>query len=233
MNIDCLFKDLNMMQISDSFFPTGLYANSNGLEYVFANNKNFSFDHLIDFISVSIKQLIGPCDCIVLSNAFNYAKTSRYTHVKDMDSICVSMKTIKETRETSIRSGIQLIKCVRGFLCNDKILNQYYDDIDKNIVSGVYPVSFALCCNALGIKKEQSLLMFLHGFVISIVGAALRLGMIDHFESQKIIHYLKPLLVDIARKYSGKSIIDIWQFSPQLDINQMNHEQMNSKMFIT
>ena len=39
MSIEDMHQDLAMMQISDSFFPTGLYANSNGLESIFQNNK--------------------------------------------------------------------------------------------------------------------------------------------------------------------------------------------------
>jgi len=75
--------------------------------------------------------------------------------------------------------------------------------------------------------------MLLYGFVASNVGAALRLGMIQHFESQKIIHYLKPLIVKVAKENSNKTIAEMWQFFPQIEIYQMSHEKMDSKMFIT
>jgi urease accessory protein len=75
--------------------------------------------------------------------------------------------------------------------------------------------------------------MLLYGFVVSNVGAALRLGMIQHFEGQKIIHNLKPLMTKIVKENSNKAIEEMWQFSPQIEINQMSHEEMDSKMFIT
>ena len=35
---DFIFEDdVSLLQLSDSFFPTGLYANSNGLELLFYN----------------------------------------------------------------------------------------------------------------------------------------------------------------------------------------------------
>ena len=37
MNTD--FSDLSLLQLSDSFFPTGLYTMSNGLETVFSEKK--------------------------------------------------------------------------------------------------------------------------------------------------------------------------------------------------
>ena len=34
------FSDMSMMQLSDSFFPTGLYTMSSGLETLFDEKKN-------------------------------------------------------------------------------------------------------------------------------------------------------------------------------------------------
>ena len=39
MNTDEINEELAVMQLSDSFFPTGLYATSNGLEFLFSNNE--------------------------------------------------------------------------------------------------------------------------------------------------------------------------------------------------
>jgi len=94
-------------------------------------------------------------------------------------------------------------------------------------------VAFAVCCNALEIKKEKAMAMMLYGFTVGIVGAALRLGIIQHFEGQKIIHSLKPIISQTIKEYSNKSLLEMWQFAPQVDITQMSHEKMDSKMFIT
>ena len=233
MIIDDLSKELDIMQLSDSFFPTGLFTTSNGLENLFLNKKITTANELIEFNRVSLEQQLGPSDCIALANAYDFAKSSNYEQIKELDSICSSIRTIKETREASFRSGIQLTRCVKEFQNNDKLLNWYYDEIQNGNVTGVYPISFAICCNALGIRKEQSMLMLLYGFVVSNVGAALRLGMIQHFEGQKIIHNLKPLMTKIVKENLSKTIEEMWQFSPQIEINQMSHEEMDSKMFIT
>ncbi len=94
-------------------------------------------------------------------------------------------------------------------------------------------MAFAISCNALKIKKEKSMTMFLYGFTVGIVGAALRLGLIHHFEGQKIIHSIKPIISKTIKEYSNKSLFEMWQFAPQVDIVQMSHEKMDSKMFIT
>lgn len=231
--VDELKKELDMMQLSDSFFPTGLFATSSGLENMFLNKKVTTVGELAEFNRTCLEQQVGPGDCVVLTNTIELCASESYGKIREADALCSAMKPIREIREASSRSGIQLARCVKEFQGEDKVLNWYWQEIQNNRVIGVYPVSFAVCCNALGITKERASLMMLYGFVASTAGAALRLGMIEHFESQKMIHELKPLILKITRESSVKSLEDIWQFSPQIEINQMSHEERDSKMFIT
>ncbi|MBL7001466.1 MAG: urease accessory protein [Nitrosopumilus sp.] len=233
MNIDEIEQELGVMQLSDSFFPTGLFATSNGLEFLFTKKKIQGMIDVVEIIKINILQQIGPSDCVVLVNAFDSACKQDFNKIIEADSIGFSSKSIKEIRDASIRSGIQLIKCVSEFVKDDEILNQYKENIIKNKIHGVFPVAFAICCNALKIKKEKSMVMILYGFTVASVGAALRLGLIQHFEGQKIIHGIKPIISQTIKEYSNKSLDEIWQFAPQVDIVQMSHEKMDSKMFIT
>jgi len=233
MNTDEMEQELGVMQLSDSFFPTGIFATSNGLEFLFTEKKIQGMTDLIEMIRTNIIQQIGPSDCVALANAFDSASKHDFDKVCEVDNIVFATKLIKEIRNASVRSGVQLIKCVSEFVKDDEILNQYKNNIIKNKSYGIFPVAFAICCNALKIKKEKSMMMFLYGFTVGIVGAALRLGLIHHFEGQKIIHSIKPIISKTVKEYSNKSLFEIWQFTPQIDIVQMSHEKMDSKMFIT
>ena len=233
MSIEEIEQELGVMQLSDSFFPTGIFATSNGLEFLFTEKRIQGMIDLIEIIETTINQQIGPSDCVALANVIDEANKNNFDEVIEADNIVFATKPIKEIRNASVRSGVQLIKCVSEFVNDNKILNQYQDNITKNKAHGVYPVAFAVCCNALEIKKEKSMAMMLYGFTVGIVGAALRLGLIQHFEGQKIIHSLKPIISQAIKEYSNKSLLEMWQFAPQVDITQMSHEKMDSKMFIT
>jgi len=232
MSIEEMHQDLAMMQISDSFFPTGLYANSNGLESIFQNNKKITDLEIIGIIETQLKQQIGPTDLIVMENALKFASNKEFDKILELDMKINSIKNIKEVREASKRSGIQLARCVNEFV-NDEILEKYLEFYKKGMVNGAYSVSFGLCANAFGIKPQKAGLMFLYGFIVSVVGAASRMGITQHYQSQKIIHDLKPLISKIVTESLDKSTNDIWQFAPHLEILQMHHEKMDSKMFIT
>ncbi len=232
MSIEDMHNDLAMMQLSDSFFPTGLYANSNGLEIIFQNNKKITEIEIIQIIQTQLKQQVCPADLIVMINALKFANLKEFEKILEIDEKINSMKNIKETRDASRRSGIQLAKCVNEFL-NDEILEKYIVFSKKGIISGAYCVSFGLCASALKLNSQKASLMFLYGFITSIVGAASRMGIIDHIQSQKIIHKLKPVITQMVTENLDKSAKDIWQFAPHFEILQMHHEKIDSKMFIT
>ena len=71
MNIDEIEQELGVMQLSDSFFPTGIFATSNGLEFLFTEKKIKGMIDLIEMIRINIIQQIGPSDCVALANAFD------------------------------------------------------------------------------------------------------------------------------------------------------------------
>lgn len=225
-------EDISILQISDSFFPTGLYATSSGLEAL-SQLKKLKGKDIAEFIATYLIQVIGPSDCTALGNAYQSCKRRDMTSLLHTDESLYYMRLIEETRTASARSGNQLLKCVNTFAENKKMLKRYQNAISNGNATGVYPVSFGVVTASLNIPKKKAGLIYLYGFAVSIVGAALRLGILQHFEGQKVIHYLRPVILQSVLDNIDKPISSMWQFAPGLDILQMKHEDMSSKMFIT
>ena len=230
MNTDS--SNLSLMQLSDSFFPSGLYTMSNGLETFFDEKRVSSQNDISDFLEIILEQQLGPADSVALSNAYDCAKNDDILGIIKCDNILNSMKLIQESRAASCRAGSQMIKCISAIFSND-LLKTYSEKISKNESSGTHPVVLGVCSFVMGVKKEQTKQMMMYGFCVSVTGAALRLGIIDHIQSQKILHEIKPKIQEILEKFSNTKIDDCWQFSPKYDLIQMTHENKFSKMFIT
>ena len=230
MNTD--FSELTLMQLSDSFFPSGLYTLSNGLETIFDEKRASSEGDVYDFLEVTLEQQLGPADSVALSNAYDCAKSKDISGIIRCDNVLYSMKLIQESRAASCRAGSQMLKCIVA-ISSDNLLKSYSEKISKNDSPGTHPVVAGVCSFAMGIKKEQARQMMMYGFCVSTTGAALRLGMIDHIQSQKILHKIKPKIQQTLEKFVDTKINDCWQFSPQYDLIQMTHENKFSKMFIT
>ena len=232
MDIDLNEKEISILQISDSFFPTGLYATSSGLEALSQTKKLKSKD-IFQFISMQLQQVMGPSDCTAMGSAYESCKKNDIVSLLDADESLYHMKLVEETRIASTRSGNQLLKCVSTFTKNKKMLKQYQIAIRKGKATGVYAVSFGVVTSALNIPKRKAGVMLLYGLTVSIVGAAMRLGILEHFDGQKIIHELGPGILYAVSENIDRPISSMWQFAPNLDILQMKHETLNSKMFIT
>ena len=97
-------------------------------------------------------------------------------------------------------------------------MNGYQEAIKDKRASGVYPVALAVCSNALGISKYKAGLMMLYGFSVSMVGVACRLGMLQHFDGQRIIHELKPSISETVEKNINRPLTSMWQFAPDKEI---------------
>jgi len=232
MDTEIIDKDISLLQMSDSFFPTGLYATSNGLEAL-SQVKRLKNKDISKFISIYLQQVVGPSDCTALGNAYESCKKRDLASLIKADQSVYFMRLIEETRNASVRSGIQLLKCVGTFSKHKKMLKDYQSAISTGKATGVYPVSLGVATCSLDIPKNKAGLILLYGFTISVIGAALRLGVLQHFDGQKIIHELRPVILESVLKNIDRSISSIWQFAPGLDIVQMKHEMMSSKMFIT
>ncbi|MRN60928.1 MAG: urease accessory protein, partial [Nitrosopumilales archaeon] len=190
-------------------------------------------DQLRDLIKVYLEHQIGPADCSALGNSYEHIQRNDLQKLVEVDNMIFSMKLIEEVRNASTRSGTQVLRCVSSFRTDNSIMNGYQEAVKDKRASGVYPVALAVCSNALGISKYKAGLMMLYGFSVSMVGAALRLGVLQHFDGQRIIHELKPSISETVEKNIDRPLTSMWQFAPDIDILQMAHERMSSKMFIT
>ena len=225
--------EISMLQLSDSFFPSGMYTTSGGLEALYYSNRKITADQLRDLIKVYLEHQIGPADCSALGNSYEHIQRKDLERLVEVDNIIFSMKLIEEVRNASTRSGTQVLRCVSSFRTDNSIMNGYQQAVKDKRASGVYPVALAVCSNALGISKYKAGLMMLYGFSVSMVGAALRLGVLQHFDGQRIIHELKPTISETVEKNIDRPLTSMWQFAPDIDILQIAHERMSSKMFIT
>ena len=232
INIEIGNEDVSLLQMSDSFFPTGLYATSSGLEAL-SQVKKLNSKDIFHYISTYLKQVVGPSDCAALGNAYESCMKKDLTALLNVDESLYSMRLIEATRSASVRSGSQLLKCVSTFVKDKKMLKDYQKAVSNGNATGIYPVSLGVASWSLDISKNKAGLILLYGFTVSVIGAALRLGILQHYDGQKIIHELRPVILKSVLDNIDRSISNIWQFAPGFDILQMKHEAMSSKMFIT
>ena len=221
--------EFHLMQLADSFFPSGMFGLSGGLESFVKSGRVKSRNDVLRFIRQQIKFQLVPCDCTVLSAVMHSAKKDDVAGAVEADNRCYSMKLVREVRTASARSGRQLLNCLVN-MTNDRFAKKFYAKVEAKESAGTYPACLAVATSALCIPQKSALRMMLYSYCASIVGSAVRLGLITHIEGQSI---LTQLARDVNSAKPAKNINELWQLTPLAEILQMQHEQDDLRMFIT
>jgi urease accessory protein len=233
MNTD---HEFFLMQLADSFFPSGMFGLSNGLESLAKHNRIKNGQDVLNFIEQQLEFQLVPCDCVIFLTARESAKNENLDELVEADNRFYSMKLIREVRSTSIRSGSQILNCIIHMTIDtkkNKIANEFQQKIMSNETVGTYPVCMGIAANLLDIPTESGIRMILYSYSQSVIAAAIRLGIIEHISGQKILTVLSSKINAVSKNIKKESLNNLWQLTPLTDIFQMIHEHDSSKMFIT
>ena len=231
-------KEFQIMQLADSSFPSGMFSMSGGLESLSHYNIITNWKQVHEFILEQIEFQLIPCDCSILRITMDAVKKNDILQILSIDNKFYSMKLTKDVRNSLVRSGKQVFNCLMHTEddSNQKnnFLKQFKIKIDANETPCTYPVALGVYAQCLDISLESAMKILLYSFCSSVTSAAIRLGIIQHLDSQKILGLMaEPVNTFVANKIKEDNITDIWQFTPMTEIHQMFHEHNDSRMFIT
>jgi urease accessory protein len=221
--------EFHMMQLADSLFPSGTFGLSGGLESFVKSGRIKDVKGVLAFIRLQIKFQVLPCDCTILQTCFTAASQGNLSGIVEADSRYFSLKLVSEVRMASTRSGTQLLRTLVGITKNS-FARKFQSKVVKGKSPGTYPACLAVAAFAFHVPKESAVRMLLYSYCASIVGSAIRMGIISHFEGQEI---LANLASDVNSSEPSQYLHEIWQLNPLSEILQMRHEQDEFRMFIT
>ena len=222
-------QKLTLIQLADSFFPSGTYTFSHGLEALVQQNQIQSED-IVTFLRILLHNQIATCDLVALIHAHRASTVDNIEAIEQVETQLYARTLIETTRKTQIQSGRALLMVAQSTwehpqlsaLDRQRALNQFYC---------LHPIVFGVVGNIAGLTVTDTALAFLHGFVTGILGAAIRLGSMGHLQAQQI---LLQLASDIEQAYSTASSMDIdrmWSCMPAIALAQMRHSKLSSRLF--
>ena len=112
--------EFHLMQLSDSFFPSGMFSMSGGLESLVLHKKIVNWQDVQNFIKEQVDFQLIPSDCTVLSITIDAMRNGDVGKVVNIDNKYYSMKLAKEVRNSSVRSGKQVLNCLKHMIDNNK-----------------------------------------------------------------------------------------------------------------
>jgi urease accessory protein len=222
---------LSALQLSDTFFPTGLYTLSHGFE-AFVQAGLAAKSNLEELLRDYLESVLGPADGVGLSHAHRAIEGGDLGRLLEVDRRLGALKLVREAREASRRVGRRIL-ATAVTLTPNRLLAEYRAAADGGAAPGNAAVALGAVAAALGIPRRDAVLIELYTFTTSILGAAMRLIRLDHEEAQVILGRLKPLMVRVSEENMDKALEEMRSFAPLIDIMGMAHERATIRMFIS
>ena len=221
---------LAALQLADSFFPTGMYAHSHGLEPMAARGLVATAEDVEEFLVKQLTWSVAPSDGVALLNAHAAAGNGDLELLKRIDHLLCSMKLPSELRAASGQLGRRLL-AETGPFESSPIHAEYAAAVSRQECPGNGAVALGLIAYASNISAEQAFLVFCHGHAVSVLGAAMRLLQMSHIDAQAVLRRLHPRLAETVHEIRGRPWEEMTSFSPALDVMSMAHENDDLRLF--
>lgn len=225
-----VIQQLTLMQLSDSFFPSGSFTLSHGLEALVQEGQLHLSQDLQIFLRLLLLNKIGPTDVVALIHAYRGSTQGNLEAVREADAQLFAQTLIEKTREMGRKSGRALLMVASQTWPNSQ-LETLEKDAANGKIYGLHPVIFAVVGQVAGLSEENTVLAFLQSFVTGLLGAAIRLNVVGHLQAQKILLQLAP---DIESTYSIAAQLKLeqmWSCTPAIDLAQMRHQKLAYRSF--
>ena len=221
---------LAALQLADSFFPTGAYAHSQGLEGMVRRDLVRDAAGVEEFIANSLAWSIIPADVVALLNAHRAVAAADLGTVIAIDHCLHVTKLASELRAASRQAGRRLLTETAAFVTDDR-----HARFRAAVVAGESPGHAAVALGAIAaaqaIPAEVAALAFCHSYAVGVLGASIRLLPVTHTQLQTTLRRLHPLIARELGRVRRRRWQDLCSFTPELDLVAIGHETEDLRQF--
>lgn len=226
MNTSALLEGLRFI---DTFFPSGGYAFSSGLEAAIQDGAVKDSDQFTRYMEDLLRGGLSRREALAAKRANRAGATGTISEALDIDRTLEATKLSQASRLASRQMGRQVIRVAADQIRGYSILAAYRDEIDAERAPGHLAITFGLTLGAAGWNQEDTAAAFLYQTGVGFVSAAMRLSPLGQHEGQRIVGESLPLIERISREIDADDEMSSW--SPIQDIYAMRHGSLEWRLF--
>jgi urease accessory protein len=221
-----------MLQAGDSFYPTGSYAHSYGLEGLVQAGVVRDRATLREFIFRSVVPALRQSELPLATHAWRAFAENDWLKVEEICHLSAALRSPREARVASDNIGRQraeLVASLRNFPQATAYLERAADEAWPFSPS----VSAALEGRSLGAPLVAVLSSVAYSAFSGVLSAAMKLLRLGQNASQSL---LTEALMEVPAMISTAESVpfaEIGWFNPWLDIAAARHESADARMFIS
>ncbi len=223
-------KIMRLLEFSDSAFPVGAFAFSNGLETA----SQLGIVHnaaTLEAFTADLARQAAFTDGIAALHAFRSAAAGDYDGVRKADGELLRCKIGGETRRMLCRMGKKLGE-LAARIAPSPMISQWLADVSSGAAAGTYPVGQGLLFAAAELSERELFCSHQYGVINMVLCAALRCVRVSHYDTQRILFSLAADAERLYAEVQPLSLEDMNAFVPRIDILASIHEKGSSRMFM-
>lgn len=226
MNTSSLLTGLRFV---DSFFPSGGYAFSSGLEAAVQGGAVQTAEELSQYVAESLTTGIGDREAVAVGLAHESFVSGILDILLKADRELEAMKLGRESRTASRQMGRQVIRLAADQHLRHPLLKDFLAAVEAEQTPGHLAVSLGLTLAAAGWSKEDTVAAFLYQAATGFVAAAMKLMPIGQREGQRLLESWIEVIRRVCHKAAHQRVLQSW--SPVQDIYGMRHSRLESRLF--
>lgn len=227
MNISQL---IHLMQFGDSALPVGAFTFSAGIEAAVQTGVVRDANSLKAFIQTALQQN-AYCDGIALIGAHRAACNRQQNLLIQFDWAVHNRKLNAEARLMTTRIGKKLAE-IATHIHPHPLMQWWLTQINQNNCPGTHPLSQALLMVQFHIGEQEALALQQYGLAMTMLSAALRLMRLSHYQTQRILYDLNPIMVNHYTLAAVGTIDAMHSYAPAMDILTAVHDRSFVRLFM-
>jgi urease accessory protein len=220
------------LQLGDSALPTGRFSHSYGLEEILAREPQLKEGALTEVLESMLLEIVAPLDGVAVAEAHRLAAAGDVDGLVALDEAVTARKITPASRRSSAACGRRLATLAPS-LAQDRTAALFAGQVASGRSDANLAVVEGVLARALGIGREEAVLLELRGTLAALVSATLRLGRISASRAQVVAASLVPTLCDALEVALSLPVEEMRAVGPELDIAAMRHSRRDGRLFAT
>jgi urease accessory protein len=214
------------LQIVDSLFPVGAFAYSDGLESAAASGRVHDAKSLAGWLHHVLYGVFAPCEGLALLKCMRAMEKKDWAKVRELDEELTALRPASATRAAGKSIGKSLIATYASIADDGS-----FAALTAGLDYGNAAVAYAAVFHHRGIDCREALLAFGYARLATVVSAGLRLAAIGQQQGQAALVKVLDRLPDVTELILKNEADPLRSFSPLMDVQQMNHRYVYSRLF--
>jgi len=221
-----------LLQLGDTFYPTGAYAHSFGLEGLVAEGVVRDRESLRQFLLTSVLPSLRQSELPLVVQAWRAFEPPDWAKIGELCVLASALKTAREARFAAENIGRQRVE-LAAKLRSHPLAGEFLRRAEEAHWPFSPAIASALEARVLGAPLEAALASVFYAAVAGLLAAAMKLLRLGQNGCQTLLTEVMGLAPEIFAAAQNVPAEEIGWFNPWLDIAAARHETAAARLFIS